>query len=124
MNKALLSLIVGLGMGFLPVSVYSSCLKKVALGEYHLGEWSNADGTVVISAIVGSITRRVNGNNLERLRDNYIRQCDRKAKRLIKRGKKLFPEQAEDLEEWFLDNAEDCKQMFRDNYEHLKPVMC
>ena len=123
MGKILLSLFIALGM-IIPTEVYSACFEKVALGEYHLGEWGNADGTVIISAIVGSTTKRVSGQNLRRLYRRYLRQCDKKAKKLIKKGKKLFPEQAEQLEQWYLENAEKCKQTFSRNYETLQPMMC
>ena len=123
MNKILLSLIIALGIG-LPVSAYSACFKQVALGEYHLGEWGYSDGTVALSAIVGSTTKRVGGNQLKSLRDRYIRQCDKRAKKLIKKGKKLFPDQADQLERWYLNNANSCKQSYRNKYNQLEPLMC
>lgn len=121
--KLLLKIAIGFFL-FVPVSSFSACLKKATLGEFHLGEWSDADRTFFISDTVGNVNRKVSAKNLKKRYKKLLRQCDKKARRLIIQGEDHFPEQARQLRAWYLEGAELCKESFTNNYNMLLPLMC
>ena len=65
-----------------------------------------------------------NQKDLKKYYRKYLRQCASKAKRLIKKGQRLFPEQAEELTIWYNENLEICQDTFIRNYELLKQHVC
>ena len=123
MNKLLLALIITLGMSF-SFSAYS-CLDDVTLGIYHFGKWSDADGTIWISDEVGSMAWDItNRKELKKRYRKYVKQCKSKGKRLIRQGQDLFPDQAEELTEWYLEHIERCLDVFEEGYNIMKQHVC
>ncbi len=76
-------LILVLGVGTIPL-VHANCFKSVSLGEYSLGEWSDAGRTWVESDTVGSFSDVITTQSaLVTQRDNLVSQCSTKGKAVI-----------------------------------------
>jgi len=83
MNIKLLSFLAGVILIF-GGTVQASCFKSVSLGEYPLGEWSDADRTWVESDTVGSFSEVVTTlSAAQTQRDLLSDQCSKKGKALI-----------------------------------------
>jgi len=83
--KALITtlLVLVLGSGTLPL-VHANCFKLVSLGEYPLGEWSDAGRTWVVSDTVGSFSDAITTPSaLKTQKDTLIAQCSTKGKAVI-----------------------------------------
>jgi len=62
----------------------ANCFKSVSLGEYPLGEWSDAGRTWVVSDTVGSFSDAITTQSaLETQKDTLIAQCSTKGKAVI-----------------------------------------
>jgi len=72
---------------FIPVfggTVHANCFKSVSLGEYALGEWSDAGRTWVVSGTVGSFSDAFTTRSaLQTQRDTLIDQCSTEGNAVI-----------------------------------------
>jgi len=90
-------LIFALGLGTLPL-VHANCFKSVSLGEYPLGEWSDAGRNWVVSDTVGSFSDVVTTQSVLKVeKDNLIAQCDTKGKAVIADVEKRLTERKTNL---------------------------
>ena len=103
----------------------TSCAQWVAYGTYQLGQWSNADGTVVVSEPeVGSFDEIYDHDTLKDKLGEYKDDCDSTAKTLIERSKALFPLQSSQIETFFNSAATSCKSSFQNRYDNLSGILC
>ena len=103
----------------------TSCAQWVAYGTYQLGQWSNADGTVVVSEPeVGSFDEIYDHDTLKDKLGEYKDDCDSTAKTLIERSKTLFPLQSSQIETFFNSAATSCKSSFQNRYDNLSGILC
>jgi len=83
MKIKVMSLLTGFILAF-GGAAHANCFKSVSLGEYSLGEWSDADRTWVVSGTVGSFSDVVTTRSAaETNRDTLITQCSTKGKEVI-----------------------------------------
>ena len=83
MKTKLMSLLTGLVLTF-GGAAHASCFNSVSLGEYPLGEWSDANRTWVESDTVGSFSDVVTTLSAAvTQRDALIQQCSRKGNALV-----------------------------------------
>ncbi|MCY4186539.1 MAG: hypothetical protein OXC82_10575 [Rhodobacteraceae bacterium] len=84
MKKLIMTfLILFLGSGTLTV-VHANCFQSVSLGEYPLGEWSDAGRTWVVSDTVGSFSDAITTQSaLETHKNTLIAQCSTKGNAVI-----------------------------------------
>jgi len=83
--KTLISTLLGfvLGIAMLP-HVHADCFKSVSLGEYPLGEWSDAGRTWVVSDTVGSFSDAIKTQAaLVENKNMLIAQCSTKGNAVI-----------------------------------------
>ena len=103
----------------------TSCAQWVAYGTYQLGQWSNADGTVVVSEPeVGSFDEIYDHDTLKDKLGEYKDDCDSTAETLIERSKTLFPLQSTQIETFFNSAATSCKSSFQNRYDNLSGILC
>jgi len=92
----------------LPSSAYSACFPSISLGEYGLGEWSNADRSWVISATVGDYNDRVESKaDLAKQRNKLVESCETKGNDLIKKAEDYFEAKRDNLASDYDDNCEE-----------------
>ncbi len=83
MNVKLFSLLAGFVLVF-GGTAQASCFKSISLGEYPLGEWSDAGRTWVVSDTVGSLSDTFTTLSAVRTqKDTLIDQCSEKGKAVI-----------------------------------------
>ncbi len=83
MKLKLVSLLAGSILAFGGVA-QANCFNSVSLGEYPLGEWSDANRTWVVSDTVGSFSDVVTTlSAAETRRDALIEQCSTKGKAVV-----------------------------------------
>ncbi len=86
---------------FMPVfggTAHANCFKSVSLGEYPLGEWSDAGRTWVVSDTVGSFSDAfTTQSELRAQRDALIGQCSAKGNAVIAEVEKRLNERKADL---------------------------
>ena len=87
----------------------ADCFPSVSLGEYALGEWSDADRTWVVSDTVGSFSDVVTTlSAAEANRDTLIEQCSTKGNAVIAEVERRLNEKKAGLgaafDEWCTDS--------------------
>ena len=88
----------------LPSLAYATCFPSLPLGHYNLGEWSNLDGTWVISDTVGDSSRASSRAELKKLKKKFVRSCKKKGRDLIAQGEAYFEGVKEGLPDRFDDS--------------------
>ncbi len=101
------------------------CAYWVAYGKFNLGQWSNADGTVVVSEPeVGSFDEIYDHDTLKDKLGEYKDDCDETAKKLTDRAQALFPSQSTQISNFFSSAATSCKNSFQNRYDQLSDILC
>jgi len=99
MKKIILAAIVAIT---LPGLAHAACFPSITLGQFGLGEWSNADRTWVISDTVGDFSNRAGSRSeLAQHKNRLVLSCDTKGKALIAQAETYFQGVKDDLSEEF-----------------------
>ena len=93
MNIKHLSFLIGFILVLFGGTVQADCFKSASLGEYPLGEWSDANRTWVVTDTVGSFSDAVTTlSALQTQKDTLINQCSTKGKAVITEVEKRLTE--------------------------------
>jgi len=89
-NRFVVAVTLATAMSLLGLA-WAACFPSITLGEFNLGEWSNADRTWVISDKVGDFNDRASSRSeLRQHRNRLVRSCETKGQNLITQAETHF----------------------------------